>query len=62
MAKQSIKDKTVKGIGWSAVDNITQHLVTFVVGIVMARHLFPKENIGEICGICLTLYLRLNKD
>lgn len=43
MSKQSLKDKTVKGVGWSAIDNIAQHSVAFVVSIVLARLLTPDD-------------------
>lgn len=43
MAEQSLKDKTIKGVGWSAVDNVAQHIVTFVVSIVLARLLSPDD-------------------
>ena len=33
MAKQSLKDKTVKGTIWSGIDNVVQFGVTFVVRI-----------------------------
>ena len=39
----SLKDKTVKGIGWSAADAFLGQGVTFVVGIVLARLLSPAE-------------------
>ena len=60
MAEQSLKDKTVKGVGWSAIDNITQHLVTFVVGIVLARLLSPEDYgllgiIAIFTAVCQTL-------
>lgn len=40
---ESLKDKTVKGVGWSAVDNLVQFGVTFVVSIVLARLLSPDD-------------------
>lgn len=40
---ESLKDKTVKGIGWSAIDNVIQTGVTFVVSIVLARLLTPDD-------------------
>lgn len=40
---ESLKDKTVKGVGWSAVDNLAQHAVTFLVSIVLARLLSPDD-------------------
>ena len=43
MAKQSLKDKTVKGTFWSAADSVLAQVVTFVVGIVLARLLSPEE-------------------
>ena len=43
MAEQSLKDKTVKGVGWSAIDNVVQTGVTFVVSIVLARLLSPDD-------------------
>lgn len=43
MAEQSLKDKTVKGVGWSAADSILGHGVTFLVGLVLARLLTPSE-------------------
>lgn len=38
-----LKNKTVKGVGWSAIDNIAQHGVSFVVSIVLARLLSPDD-------------------
>lgn len=43
MAEQSLKDKTVKGVGWSAIDNVIQAGVTFLVSIVLARLLTPDD-------------------
>ena len=43
MAEQSLKDKTVKGVGWSAADAFLGQGVTFLVGIVLARLLSPEE-------------------
>lgn len=43
MAKQSLKDKTIKGTFWSAADTFLGHGVTFLVGIVLARLLTPAE-------------------
>lgn len=43
MAEESLKNKTVKGVGWSAVDNVAGYAVTFVVGIVLARLLSPDD-------------------
>lgn len=43
MADQSLKLKTVNGLGWSAAENITRIGITFVVSIVLARLLSPDE-------------------
>lgn len=43
MPEQSLKDKTVKGVAWSGVDNIARYAVTFVVSIVLARLLSPDD-------------------
>lgn len=41
--KQSIKDKTIRGVGWSAIDNVVQYVVSFVVSLVLARLLSPDD-------------------
>lgn len=40
---ESLKKKTVRGTFWSAVDNIANQGVTFLVGLVLARLLTPHE-------------------
>ena len=60
MAEQSLKDKTVKGVGWSAVDNVAQYAVSFIVSIVLARLLSPDDYgllgiIAIFTAICTTL-------
>ena len=40
---ESLKKKTLKGVGWSFVDNIASSGVTFLVGLVLARLLTPTE-------------------
>ena len=60
MTEQSLKDKTVKGVAWSGIDNVVQFGVTFVVSIVLARLLSPDDYglIGIIAiftTICNTL-------
>ena len=47
---ESLKNKTVKGVGWSAIDAFLGHGVTFVVGLVLARLLTPAEY--GLIGIC----------
>ena len=43
MAKQGLKDKTVKGLVWSGIDNVAQFAVSFIVSIVLARLLTPDD-------------------
>ena len=43
MAGHSLKDKTVRGIGWSAADAFMGQGVAFIVGLVLARLLSPEE-------------------
>lgn len=40
---ESLKNKTVKGVGWSAIDNVVQTGVSFLVSIVLARLLSPDD-------------------
>lgn len=56
MAEGSLKDKTVKGTVWSAVENVTRMGVTFVVSIILARLLSPEEY--GLIGI-LTIFIAL---
>lgn len=39
----SLTDKTVFGVGWSFLDNISNSGITFLVGLVLARLLSPEE-------------------
>lgn len=60
MAEHGLKDKTVKGVAWSGIDNIAQYAVSFVVSIVLARLLSPDDYglIGIIAiftAVCGTL-------
>ena len=43
MADESLKSKTVHGLGWSAMDNVARLGVSFIVSIVLARLLSPDE-------------------
>lgn len=54
MYKEGLKDKTVKGVGWSAAESILRYGVSFVVGIILARLLTPDEY--GIIGI-LTIFI-----
>lgn len=56
MAEGSLKNKTVKGMGWSALENVTRMGVTFVVSIILARLLSPEEY--GLIGI-LTIFIAI---
>ncbi len=60
MAEESLKNKTVKGVAWSGIDNVVQFAVTFCVSLVLARLLTPDDYgiIGIIAiftNVCNTL-------
>lgn len=57
---ESLKQKTVKGLGWSAVDNAARYGMQFVVGIVLARLLSPDDYgllglVGIVTALCTAL-------
>lgn len=56
MAEQSLKDKTVKGTVWTALESVLRYGVSFVVGIILARLLSP-DDYGLI-GI-LTIFIAI---
>lgn len=39
----SLKHKAIHGVGWSFIDNMASSGITFLVGLVLARLLTPKE-------------------
>lgn len=43
MSEPTLKQKTVKGMGWSAIEQVSRMGVSFIVGIVLARILSPDE-------------------
>lgn len=43
MLEQNLKEKTVKGVAWSGIDNVAQFGVSFLVSIVLARLLSPDD-------------------
>lgn len=57
---ESLKDKTVKGVGWSALDNAARYGMQFVIGIVLARLLSPDDYgllglVGIVTVVCTAL-------
>lgn len=58
MQQDTLKNKTIKGVGWSAADAFLGQGITFLVGLVLARRLSPEEY--GLIGICLIFTTVLN--
>lgn len=43
MSEQNLRNKTIKGVGWSFTGSLLGQGITFLVGIVLARMLSPEE-------------------
>lgn len=43
MRGPGLKQKTISGLLWSFIDNFAQSFLTFIIGIILARLLSPKE-------------------
>lgn len=43
MPETTLKDKTIKGVSWSFIDNISSSGISFLVSLVLARILSPEE-------------------
>ena len=57
---ESLKHKTMKGLGWSALDNLARYGMQFAIGIVLARLLSPDDYgllgiVGIFTVICTAL-------
>lgn len=39
----ALKEKTIKGLVWSFIDTLSRQGITFIIGIILARLLSPKE-------------------
>lgn len=58
MQQESLKNRTVRGVGWSAADALLGQGVMFLVGLILARLLSPEEY--GLIGICLIFTTVLN--
>ena len=57
---ESLKQKTVKGLGWSALDNAARYGMQFAVGIVLARLLSPDDyGLLGLVGIIPMLWVNI---
>ena len=43
MSEPSLRNKTIKGVGWSFTDSLLSQGIVFLVGVVLARLLTPEE-------------------
>lgn len=43
MPNNSLKNKVLKGVGWSATDNLLHQGISFIIGLILARILSPAE-------------------
>lgn len=41
--QESIKSKTIKGVAWSSVEKIFSNIISFILGILIARILSPED-------------------
>ena len=55
---ESLKNKAIRGVGWSAADAFLGQGITFIIGLVLARLLSPAEY--GLIGICLIFTTVLN--
>lgn len=57
MSEQSLKQQTVRGVGWSFADSLLGQGITFLVGLVLARLLSPDEyGLIGIITIFITIF------
>lgn len=43
MPAENLKSKTLKGVGWSATENLLSQGISFLIGLILARLLSPAE-------------------
>ena len=43
MSEESIKDKTIAGVKWTALEQFSTQAITFVLSIILARLLTPTD-------------------
>lgn len=56
MAEEGLRNKTLKGVGWSAIDNVASYAISFIIGILLARLLEPEDyGLVGLTGIFMVL-------
>ena len=43
MPAENLKTKAIKGVAWSATDNVLKYVVNFLITIILARLLSPED-------------------
>lgn len=43
MTEQSLKDRTINGVGWITIGSVFGYSILFLVGLILARLLSPDE-------------------
>ncbi len=57
MPENSLKNKAISGVGWSAIDSFLGQGITFIVGLVLARLLSPSEyGLIGLTSIFITIF------
>ncbi|WP_455623677.1 lipopolysaccharide biosynthesis protein, partial [Parabacteroides sp.] len=56
MLEENLKNKTIKGVGWSVIDTVARYGIIFIVGVILARLLSPNEY--GLIGI-LTIFINV---
>lgn len=56
MSKVNITNKTLTGVQWSAIEHFSNHFVTFVIGVILARLLSPHD-FGLVGMLTVFLYV-----
>lgn len=41
--QETLRNKTIKGFVWNAIENFANQIVTFIIGIILARLLSPSD-------------------
>ena len=52
---KDFRDKTIRGIGWSAINQIVQQILRIVITVILVRMLSPRE-FGIVAMITVFTY------
>jgi O-antigen/teichoic acid export membrane protein len=54
--KESLGQQTIRGVGWSAIERLSYQGITFLIQIVLARHLTP-DDYGVVAMLAIFLQI-----